>query len=455
MKVNILQAFLYTIFYNFAFSNTMAKILIASVPLSGHVNPAVPLAKRLIAAGHEVCWYSGKNYRLQIEGTGAKFYPFKEARDFHDSTIKKEFPKLPEKILLLHSSYYIKHVFYDNMLGQYLDLREILREFQAEILLTDEWFTGAIPYAESKKLPWVVYCNSPLFYYDDEVPFPGAGIYPRTDQYGIHRNRIVNWMTTKIFFGGVQRYIDRKRADIGLKPMKRFFLINNIFISRLFIKFNTQAFEFKWKKLPCQVRFVGPVIPEYTNQRVYNWLNKLDAGKPVIFITQGSVNIDNYDKLIIPALEALKDLDVQILVATGKEFVEDLRSQFQQENIFIEEFMPYALIMPKVDLMITNGGFGGVITALNYGVPLVVASNSEDKPEIAARINYFKVGINLATGYPKPKKIRKAVKEIFSNPVYKENAERISRDFQQHNAPDETVKLIEEIIAAKHKNPIC
>ncbi|HNW89179.1 MAG TPA: glycosyltransferase [Bacteroidales bacterium] len=432
----------------------MAKILIASVPLSGHVNPAVPLAKRLIAAGHEVCWYSGKNYRQQIEATGAKFYPFKEAHDFHDSTIKSEFPKLPEKSLLRHSSFYIKHVFYDNMLGQYLDLREILREFQAELLLTDEWFTGAIPYAESKKLPWVVYCNSPLFYYDDEVPFPGAGIYPRTDQYGIHRNRIVNWMTTRIFFGGVQRYIDRLRKEIGLRPMKRFFLINNIFISRLFVKFNTQAFEFSWKKLPCQVRFVGPVIPEYTNHRVYDWLNKLDAAKPVIFITQGSVNIDNYDKLIIPALEAVKDLDVQILVATGKEFLEDLRSQFQQENIFIEEFMPYALIMPKVNLMITNGGFGGVITALNYGVPLVVASNSEDKPEIAARINYFKVGINLATGYPKPKKIRKAVKEIFSNPVYKENAERISRDFQQHHAPDETVILIEEIIAAKHRNTI-
>ena len=424
----------------------MAKILLASVPLSGHVNPAVPLAKLLISRGHEVCWYSGKNYRQLIESTGARFYPFKEARDFHDSTIKTEFPKLPEKFLLRHASFYIKHVFYDNMLGQYLDLREILREFHADILLTDEWFTGAIPYAESKKLPWVVYCNSPLFFYDDEVPFPGAGIYPRTDQYGVHRNRIVNWMTTKIFFGGVQRYIDRIRKDFGLHPMKHFFLINNIFISRLFIKFNTRAFEFSWKKLPQQVRFVGPVIPEYTNKRVYKWMDKLDTGKPVIFITQGSVNIDNYKKLIIPALKAVKNIDANILVATGKEFVEDLRTQFSQENIVIEEFMPYALILPKVSMMITNGGFGGVITALNYGVPLVVASNSEDKPEIAARIKYFNVGINLGTGYPNPKKIRKAVNEIFSNPVYKENAVRISRDFKEHDAPSETIAMIEELI---------
>jgi len=191
---------------------------------------------------------------------------------------------------------------------------------------------------------------------------------------------------------------------------------------------------------------VGPVIPEFNKHVAYQWLNSLDGSKPVIFITQGSVNIDNYNKLIVPSLKAVQNIDAQILVAAGKEFVEDLRIQFPQKNIIIEEFMPYALILPKVSVMITNGGFGGVITALNYGVPLVVASNSEDKPEIAARIKYFEVGINLGTGYPTPKKILHAVTEIFSNPVYKSNAMRISEDFQQHDAPAEAAKLIEEVL---------
>jgi UDP:flavonoid glycosyltransferase YjiC (YdhE family) len=33
--------------------------------------------------------------------------------------------------------------------------------------------------------------------------------------------------------------------------------------------------------------------------------------------------------------------------------------------------------------MVTNGGYGGVQMALSYGVPLVVAGASEDKPEVA------------------------------------------------------------------------
>ena len=36
--------------------------------------------------------------------------------------------------------------------------------------------------------------------------------------------------------------------------------------------------------------------------------------------------------------------------------------------------------------MVTNGGYGGVQLALAHGVPLVVAGNTEEKGEIAARV---------------------------------------------------------------------
>jgi UDP:flavonoid glycosyltransferase YjiC (YdhE family) len=42
-------------------------------------------------------------------------------------------------------------------------------------------------------------------------------------------------------------------------------------------------------------------------------------------------------------------------------------------------------LLPHVDAMVTNGGYGGVQQALAHGVPLVVTGDSEDKPEVAAR----------------------------------------------------------------------
>ena len=50
--------------------------------------------------------------------------------------------------------------------------------------------------------------------------------------------------------------------------------------------------------------------------------------------------------------------------------------------------------------MVTNGGYGAVQRAVSTGVPLVVAGNTEDKPEVAARVAWSGAGINLRTGTP-------------------------------------------------------
>lgn len=46
-------------------------------------------------------------------------------------------------------------------------------------------------------------------------------------------------------------------------------------------------------------------------------------------------------------------------------------------------FLPHDLLLPFVDVMVTNGGWGGVLGAVQAGVPLVVAGGSLDKPEVA------------------------------------------------------------------------
>ena len=68
----------------------------------------------------------------------------------------------------------------------------------------------------------------------------------------------------------------------------------------------------------------------------------------------------------------------------------------------LERFIPHDLLLPHVDVMVTNGGYGGVQQALANGVPLVVAGDSEDKPEVAARVQWSGAGVNLHTGRPSP-----------------------------------------------------
>ncbi len=54
----------------------------------------------------------------------------------------------------------------------------------------------------------------------------------------------------------------------------------------------------------------------------------------------------------------------------------------------VGQFIPYAHLMPKVDLLMTNGGYGTVQIALAYGVPIVAFGKTEEKLEVANRVTY-------------------------------------------------------------------
>ena len=48
----------------------MSRILVATVPAAGHVQPLLPLARALITRGHELVWYTGQKVRGAVEGSG-------------------------------------------------------------------------------------------------------------------------------------------------------------------------------------------------------------------------------------------------------------------------------------------------------------------------------------------------------------------------------------------------
>jgi UDP:flavonoid glycosyltransferase YjiC (YdhE family) len=78
--------------------------------------------------------------------------------------------------------------------------------------------------------------------------------------------------------------------------------------------------------------------------------------------------------------------------------------------------------------MVTNGGYGGVQQALAHGVPLVVAGDSEDKPEVAARVRWSGAGIDLRSGKPAPAAIAAAVRRILADPSFRSRARALQAE---------------------------
>jgi PAS domain-containing protein len=154
----------------------------------------------------------------------------------------------------------------------------------------------------------------------------------------------------------------------------------------------------------------------------------------------------DFGQVIAPALVALGGReDVTIIVTTGGQPVESIPVAIPS-NARIASFLPYAQIMPEIDLLITNGGYGTVNMAISHGIPIISAGLTEDKEEVSAHVQWSGAGIDLRTNQATPEAIRHAVEEIFAQPGYRERAQQLSLAFANHDVESELLSLIEECV---------
>ena len=152
-----------------------------------------------------------------------------------------------------------------------------------------------------------------------------------------------------------------------------------------FLQLATQEFEYPRSDLAPNTRFIGPVFSPPAAMPIPKWWGDLDGSRPVVHVTQGTIDNHDLTRLIGPTVRGLahSDVIVIVVVSTGGWPIDDVGAV--PPNVRVAEFLPYKLLMPLTDVYVTNGGFGGVQYALSRGVPMVVAGDAEDKPEVAAR----------------------------------------------------------------------
>jgi hypothetical protein len=70
------------------------RVVIASTPAAGHINPVAAIGRILIAEGHEVIGLSGNAFRKRFEDIGAGFHPLPASADPDFQNIASFVPEL-------------------------------------------------------------------------------------------------------------------------------------------------------------------------------------------------------------------------------------------------------------------------------------------------------------------------------------------------------------------------
>lgn len=421
----------------------MARFIMATLPFTGHVMPGLPIARKLVERGHEVAWYTGRKFQKKIEATGARFLPMIAGYDYDDADVNLAFPGRDKLDGLARAKFDFKHVFGDAMVSQAEDLAHYLKEFPGAILVTDTGVIGGKILRERDGIPWAVFNITVLGTESrDTAPF-GLGMLPDASALGRVRNRILYWLARNVIFREVYQHFETVSSKIpGVKNTK----VNTIppLADHLYIQPTVPGFEYPRSDLAPQVHFVGPLLPDAPKD--FNppawWPEVVNKQKPIVLVTQGTLATEA-DHLIQPALTGLANENVLVIATASPEGL-DIPA-----NARVVPFVPFANLMPYVDVMVTNGGYGGVTMAMANGVPMIAGGVTEEKPEICARIAYTGMGINLKTGKPKPEQIRDAVKKVLANPSYRQAAQRLQAECAQYDAATQSARLLEKLALSR------
>ncbi len=422
------------------------RILFASMPAEGHVNPLTGLAKHLQHIGCDVRWYTGMSYSEKIAKLGIPFYPYVNAMDFTGDNLAELVPereKINNKIKKL--VFDLIHVFVKQAPKFVADMKEIRKEFPFDLVIAECTFT-AIPLVKKVfGVPVVGVGITPLMENSRDLPPTGLGMTPSYTTFGKLRQAFLRYVTNRILFRRANKVTRDTLGEFGVDYGQTFIFDISVKASDLYLQSGTPGFEYHRSDMSRNVRFIGSLLP-YSSRKSASWYDpRLSQFNNVILVTQGTVEGD-VEKLLVPTLEAFQGTDTLVVCTTGGSMTEELRQRFPQRNIIIEDFIPFDQVMPYANAYITNGGYGGVMLGIQNALPMVVAGVHEGKNEICARIGYFKLGINLRTEKPKAAQIRKAIQRILSDTTYRTNAEKLSQEFSRYNPGELCARYVSALL---------
>jgi MGT family glycosyltransferase len=427
------------------------RFVLCTTPSLGHTTPLLALSRRLIDEGHQVVFFTTDHYRDRVEATGARLVPFDPDDDAHDLMVVNPEREASAKRGIRGVKDDLRRIFVGPVPGQFAGLQAILKEFPADAIVVDSMFLGALPLALGPRADRpALACVGVMPYAAssrDTVVF-GLAMQPGHSVLSRARNVTLHWMAEHVAVRDIQTFTRRTLAQTGAPPFDSYFIDLPPQVVDAYYQACAPSFEYPRSDLPSSVRYVGPILsPPSSAFDPPSWWDELDGPQPVVHVTQGTLDNADLDRLIGTSLRALADHDVLVVATTGGPDPEPLRSA-APANARIERFIPHDVLLPKVDVMVTNGGYRGVQQALAHGVPLVVAGDSEDKPEVAARVRFAGVGIDLRTGKPSPAKLARAVSRILSEPSYRQRARTLQAEIAPLRPLDTIVEGLLKLCSA-------
>ena len=164
------------------------------------------------------------------------------------------------------------------------------------------------------------------------------------------------------------------------------------------------------------------------------WERMLSDPKPKVFISLGS---SGPIRVLPQLLEVLARLPVSIVLATSGRFPPPVDA-----NTYACDLVPFTEMASHSALVVTQGGSGGVYSALTAGTPVLAIPSNADQHLSTAVLEENGAGLGVRAEEASPKELRSAIQELLSQGSYSAIAKRWSAIFRK----DQTTNRFREFL---------
>lgn len=380
------------------------RILVTSVPSTGHIHPMMPLVLGLQRAGHDVAWATGHKAKATIEGYGIPVYT-SGAAPAASSRGTPPLPYDPSGVPARER----RAIAFGGRFGaaavrMHEDLAPIVDRFRPDLIMHDMAELAAAPIATSRGIPHVTFA------------FSGA--------------------PSETMLGGIEKAVAGLWSAEGLAVPSDAGLYSHLYFHRFPPAFGLVPSS-------VNVRFVRPVgFDGSTTAGKPDWLDSLGSDGPAVYVTLGTVvsGPDQWRTI----LAAMASVNVDVIATTGAQDPGEIGPI--PPNVRLERYVPQSFILDRVAALISHGGAGTLLAGASHGVPQVCIPMGADQWENADALAGTGASITLEEDQRDAATIAGALERLLNGQDFAVAAHTVAAEIAALSHPNEYIFECEALV---------
>ena len=377
---------------------------------SGHVFSSLPMIAELVKKGNRVTYFTVPRYKEMVETIGADYKEVRSALTNNGQADKDIATDMMAELPLR---------FLSEGAATIESIMEVLRQDKPDAVIVDAIAIAGRLAAAELKVPMIMLFTS----------------FAANDKFSLCRHWPVYPDTHP-----ARAKAKELATELAAKYGTPVYDVYSIFEGTGDLNIVTQPASFHPAAATFDDSFVfaGPQIMKRVDSGTWE---APEGDAPLMYTSLGTL-FNAWPAFYHILYGVVKDMNLRVVSSVGSTLTKEEIGEIPA-NVRTFSFLPQLEVLENADFFITHAGIGSVMEAAYYGVPMLAIPQMDEQAFTAKCMVDAGLGIMIPKEELTPERLREAIHELTTNPVYAENVKKMSAELQKLGGAYAAEKVME------------